>query len=135
MDLGEAYLFMARFLAHATDGTLSDSEWERIVVSFAGHTRSLGYGLAEWQEATTRSHLAYDEILEHEGAAGVVAHFHGCAADVRRNWQEHPEVLEAIHADLLRVVQADGHVHPMEEHFLGKIERQWRARVNAPPRA
>ncbi len=123
------YLFAKRFLAHATDGELSDEEFEVIVEDLAEHTRLMGMDAKQWQLHLDAVAERYDSMLRLQGPNAVVEHFRTCIGTLHEMFADREGALERLLSEFRRLADADGEIHPMEEHFLQEIERRWKKQV------
>ncbi len=124
------YLFAKRFLAHATDGELSPEEWEAILEDLGEHARLMGIDDEEWHRHLDLVAEQYDTMLRIQGPNAVVEHFRQCIGNLHDMYKDREGALERLLVEFRRLADADGEVHPMEEHFLQEIERRWKKQVD-----
>lgn len=128
------YLFAKRFLAHATDGELSPEEWEAIVEDLGEHARLMGMDDAAWHQHLDDVAQQYDTMLRTKGPQHVVEHFRTCIGNLQAAYQDKEGALERLLTEFRRLADADGQIHPMEEHFLDEIARRWQQQLATPKR-
>ncbi len=122
-----AYLFVKRFLAHATDGQVSEPEWHAINQPPQTLAGLRGPSVKPWPEHVEEATATYNALLEETGAGGVVREFHRCVAVVREAFGDAPDVRADLLASCQALVAADGTVDPMEAHFLSQVAHAWSA--------
>lgn len=123
MELLAAYVFTKRFLAEATDGHLSDAEASVILADGTAHAEGIGSTPEALRTAIEDSEGTYDRLLVRQGPIAVVRHFRRCVAALGEGLDG--AARQRLHEEMQGLVQADGRVTDMEQHFVDEIARTW----------
>lgn len=104
-------------------------EWHTLTSRPPRLAAQLSIAPGEWRIHVEEAAATYNTLLSDSGPGGVLRQFHRCVEAVREASADEPALRDELIAACQAVVEADGIVDPMEEHFMAQIARSWTAKA------